>query len=250
MDHPSGFFDATAAFYDATYEQRAIDDVEFWVDRAQAADGPVLEVACGTGRVYLELLEAGVDADGFDASTEMLSVLRERAADRGLEPSVWAGDMRKPNADRTYDLIIVPFRSFLHLLEIEDQLAALDRFHDLLAPDGELVIAFFAPDFDVICDTYGEWQESTVTVEGTEYTVRNHTELVDEIELIAEGTQEILGPEGEQVLRSSFHLNLVSKREFELLLDRSPFEDYSVYGGFDLEPLESASQEMVWIVEP
>jgi SAM-dependent methyltransferase len=249
MDHPSEFFDETAAFYDATYEQRAIDDVEFWVDRATAADGPVLEVACGTGRVYLELLEAGVDADGFDASTEMLSVLRERAAQRGLEPTVWAGDMRNPNVDRTYDLVIVPFRSFLHLLEIEDQLEALEEFHDLLAPGGELVIAFFAPDFDVICPTYGEWQESTVTVDETEYTVRNYTELVDEIELLVEGTQEIVGPDGDQVLESSFHLNLVSKREFELLLDRSPFQEYSVYGDFDLDPLESASQEMVWIIE-
>jgi hypothetical protein len=88
-----------------------------------------------------------------------------------------------------------------------------------------------------------------VTVDETEYTVRNYTELVDEIELLVEGTQEIVGPDGDQVLESSFHLNLVSKREFELLLDRSPFQEYSVYGDFDLDPLESASQEMVWIIE-
>lgn len=250
MTDQTSFFDESAAFYDATYEPQDIDDVEFYVERARAADGPVLEVACGTGRVYLELLAAGVDADGFDGAPGMLSELRSRADERGLEPSVWAADMRDFEVDREYALIIVPFRSFLHLVEIEDQRSALERFHDALASDGELIIAVFAPNFEVMCEQYGKWNERPIEHEGEEYTVRDRTTIVDEVEQIAESTREIRGPSDELVAKGQFELKILPKREFELLLDTSPFESYEVYGGFDLEPLVSTDQEMVWIIEP
>jgi SAM-dependent methyltransferase len=51
--------------YDVTYGWWR-DDIPFYVAQARAAGGPVLEVACGTGRVHLPLLQAGADADGFD----------------------------------------------------------------------------------------------------------------------------------------------------------------------------------------
>ena len=250
MTDQTTFFDETAAFYDATYEPQDIDDVEFYVERARAADGPVLEAACGTGRVYLELLAAGVDADGFDGAPEMLSELRSRAAERDLEPSVWEADMRDFEVDREYALIIVPFRSFLHLVELEDQRSALRQFHDALAPDGELIIAVFAPNFEVMCEHYGEWDERAIEYEGEEYTVRDRTALVDEVEQVVESTREIRGPSDELVARGQFELKLIPKREFELLLDTSPFETYEVFGGFDLGSLESTDQEMVWVIEP
>lgn len=250
MDEATDYFDETAEYYDRFYEQRDMEDVPFYVEYATETEGPVLEVACGTGRVYLDLLEAGIDVDGFDGAPEMLSVLRDRAAERDLEPSVWAADMRTFEVDREYGLIIVPFRAFLHLLTIEDQRAALQQFHEALAPDGELIIAFFAPSFDVICETYGEWQETTIRQAGVEYVVRNKTEFVDQVEQIVEGTQEVRDPDGEVMAESSFKLKVTPKREFELLLETSPFDHYSVYGGFDLDPLESVDQEMVWVIEP
>lgn len=250
MPDPTSFFDETAAFYEATYEPQDIDDVGFYLQRARAADGPVLEVACGTGRVYLELLSTGIDADGFDGAPGMLSELRSRADERGLEPSVWEADMRDFEVDREYALIIVPFRSFLHLLEIEDQRSALRQFHDALAPDGELIIAVFAPNFEVMCERYGEWTERAIEYDGGEYTVRDRTTFADEVEQIVESTREIRGPSGDVVARGQFELKLLPKREFELLLETSPFETYEVYGGFDLDPLESTGQEMVWVIEP
>ncbi len=250
MTDPTTFFDETAAFYDAIYEPQAIEDVEFYVDRARAAEGPVLEVACGTGRVYLELLAAGVDADGFDGAPETLAKLRTRANEQGLDPSVWQADMRSFEVDREYALIIVPFRSFLHLLEIVDQQAALRQFQEALSPDGELIVAVFAPNFEVICETYGEWNERSIEHDGEEFTVRDRSTFADEVEQIVETTREVRGPDDEVVARGQFELKLLPKREFELLLETSPFETYEVYGEFDLERLESTSQEMVWVIEP
>lgn len=249
MDRETAHFDETARFYDAIYRERDLNDVDFYVERAKNTDGPVLEVACGTGRVYLELLEAGVDVDGFDGSPEMLNQLREKAGE-DLEPTVWEADMRDFEVDREYGLVVVPFRAFLHLLTVEDQLSALERFHDALRPDGQLIVAFFAPDFDVICERYGEWNEFAIEVDGEEYTVRNRPRLRDGLEQIMEETREIVDPAGAVLAESNFRLKLISRREFDLLLRLSPFESWSVYGDFTLDELESTSQELVWIVEP
>ncbi|MFB6153583.1 MAG: class I SAM-dependent methyltransferase [Halodesulfurarchaeum sp.] len=250
MDSTIQYFDETARYYDAYYDAQGPDDVEFFRDLAAATDGPVLEAACGTGRIYLELLEDGIDVDGFDASAGMLARLLDRAADAGLEPSVWQADMRDFAVDREYGLAIVAFRSFLHLLSIPEQLAALDRFHEALAPDGTLVIAVFAPSFDLICDQYGEWQEETVTVEGESYQIRTKQEIVDQLDQIAEGTQQVRNADGEIVAESTYRMAMIPRRQFELLLRDSPFTTWTVFGGFDREPLSDVEQEMVWEIEP
>ncbi|MFC4438785.1 MULTISPECIES: class I SAM-dependent methyltransferase [Natrialbaceae] len=248
----SEYYDDFAAFYDAAYGQQAgvvEEDVQFYVDLAHEADGPVLEVGCGTGRVYLELLRAGVDADGIDVSSGMLEVLREKAAVEGLEPSVREADVTSFRQDREYALVIVPFRAFLHLTTVEEQLAALERIHDALAPGGRLALNVFTPNFEVICEGYGEWEETTVELEGETYTHRTMTELIDEVEQLARIRSVVLASDGEQLFERDARIALVSRREFELLFRQSPFSSWTVYGGFEYEPLESSAQEMVWIAD-
>lgn len=245
---PAEYFDATAEFYDAQYGDDQGGDRAFYRDLAVEADGPVLEVGCGTGRIYLDLLRAGVDADGIDVSEGMLDVLREKADEAGLEPSVWRADVTEFDPPRAYALAVVPFRAFLHLLSVEAQLAALSNLHDALAPGGRLALNFFAPDLDVIAERYGSWQEETVQHGGESYTLRTYTELVDPVEQVARERRELYDADGERVFAESFELKLLPKREFELLARLSPFEEWTAYGGFDREPLESSDQEQVWVL--
>ncbi|SFC45449.1 Methyltransferase domain-containing protein [Halobiforma haloterrestris] len=243
----SAYFDDLAEFYDAVHDEG--DDVAFYRDLALEADGPVLEVGCGTGRIHLELLRAGVDADGIDVSSDSLAVLREKAAEEGLKPSVREADVTDFDPDREYGLAIVPFRAFLHLLEVDDRLAALERLHDALAPGGRLALNAFAPNFEIICEEYGEWIETDFAVDGREYTHRTVTELVDELEGIARIRTDVRDADGERVVEASNRIALVSKAEFALLFRCSPFSSWEVSGGFDGDPLEDVSQEMVWIAE-
>ncbi|TYL39161.1 class I SAM-dependent methyltransferase [Natronococcus pandeyae] len=248
----SGYYDDFAAFYDAAYGQQAgvvEDDVQFYLELAREADGPLLEVGCGTGRIYLELLRADIDADGIDLSSGMLEVLRENAADEGLEPNVREADVTSFRSDREYALVIVPFRAFLHLTTVDDQLAALERIHDVLAPGGRLALNVFTPNFDVICEAYGEPEETTVEVDGETCTYRTVTELADEVEQLARIRSEVLTSDGERLFEREAPIALVSKREFELLFRQSPFSSWDVYGGFEYDPLEDSSQEMVWIAD-
>jgi SAM-dependent methyltransferase len=247
------YWDAFAAYYDAAYGEDATpipDDREFYRERARAADGPVLEVGCGTGRIYLELLRDGVDAYGIDLSTGMLDRLREKAAAEGLDPAVRRADVTAFEPEREYALVIVPFRAFLHLTSLDDQIAALRNVRDALAPDGELALNIFAPNFEVICETYGESETVEVERDGDRYRIERTTAFVDEVEQIAELRIEVYDDADDLLVDRSASLKLVSKREFELLCRVAGFSEWTVSGGFEGDPLTSTDQEMVWVVEP
>ncbi|MEF8853780.1 MAG: class I SAM-dependent methyltransferase [Haloarculaceae archaeon] len=136
MSDTNGFSELLAAFYDATHDHGDVGDESLYVDAATDADGPVLEAACGSGRLYLELLSRGVDADGFDASAPMLDILREDAADEGFDPTVWQADLRSVGADRTYALVVVPYNSMCNLRTVDAQVAAFSALYDVLEPGG------------------------------------------------------------------------------------------------------------------
>jgi ubiquinone/menaquinone biosynthesis C-methylase UbiE len=249
METEREYFDSIAAYYDAQYDPREMGDVAFYVEKATEADGPVLEAACGTGRIYLEMVDAGVDADGFDLSPGMLERLREKAAERDLAVDVWEADMTEFTVDREYALVTCPFRAFLHLPTVEDQLAAFERFHEALAPGGELVLNAFQPDLDYIREQYGEWQRETVDVEGVEHTLETRQAVVDEVTLLTRGDWRLRDPDGEVVQESDYHLKLVPHDQFELLGHASEFDDWHVQGGFDGDDLEGWGQEQVWTYE-
>lgn len=247
--HPAkGFFDTWADFYDADYAERDIGDEEFYVDLARRADGAVLEVACGTGRIYLELLRAGVDAYGFDVSEEMLGVLEQKAAEADLTPNVWRADMTEFVPEREYALVIVPFRAFSHNVTLTDRKTTLRNLHRALGPGGKLALNFFVPSFEVICESYGDPAERTVSRGGEEYVVRDVTVVEDEVEQVVRAERTI-ERDGEVVREAEFRLALVSKTEFELLLETTGWSDWTGYGGFDGEPLGDGADEMAWIAE-
>lgn len=141
---------ANAEAYDADMGRSAdaMDDVSFYLDLAQraAAEGQaVLELACGTGRVTIPIAMAGVDITGLDNAPAMLDVARRKAEAAGADVRWVAADMRSFELEQRFGLVIIPFRSFLHLLTETDQLACLTRVSEHLVPGGRLALNFFVP---------------------------------------------------------------------------------------------------------
>jgi SAM-dependent methyltransferase len=244
----TGYSADHAAYYDAVAGGDR-GDIAFYRERALAADGPVLELACGTGRVTLPLCRAGVDVDGIDLSADALAVLREKAADEGVDPAVWRANMTEFAVDRQYALVICPFNAFQHLLTVEDQLDALERVHNALAPDGAFVFDVFVPSFDVICERYGAWQTREREYRGETHEVRTRSRLVDEVEQHFAVETEVSAPDGEQVVGDEFRLKLLPKREIELLARLSPFDEWAVAGGFEKETIEDGDATQVWTLQ-
>lgn len=251
MDDVAEFFDRTAETYDAVVTGVdgsgggwAGDDVAFYRELAREADGPALEVGVGTGRVYLDILREGLDVDGIDVSEGMLDRLRAKAADEGLDPSVWQADVTGLDTDRQYGLVYAPARAFNHLHTLDAQRAATRRIHDTLAPGGRFALNTFVPDPQFVAEHYGEWEGSEVTVDGETYTVESRTDLSDPVELVASYRKRVRQGE-ETVAEVQTPLALVPKKQFELLFEVAGFSAWSFYGGFDRDALTDSAQELV-----
>src|SRR5438128_8577911 len=86
---------------------------DFYVALAREASGPVLDVACGTGRILLPCLQAGVDIEGLDLFGPMLKTLRAKAAVLGLSPRLHQADMSDFSLSRRFRLVMIPFNAFI-----------------------------------------------------------------------------------------------------------------------------------------
>ena len=137
-------WDAYAPFYDwenaRTLGRR---DVPFWRRVAVEAQGPVLELGCGTGRISVPLAKAGVDLVGIDRSAPMLDRLRKASGRAGAIGHVNAvrGDIRAlPFASRAFSMVLAPYGILQSLLADRDLVATLASVARVLAPGGRFGI--------------------------------------------------------------------------------------------------------------
>lgn len=144
----------SAALYDFLEGtvQGAKGDVEFYLELAAATGGPVLDVGTGTGRVAWPLAEAGHEVVGVDLAASMLKHAKAKGARR---PEA-AGRVRFVRQNmielalgRQFPLVLVPYRSFNHLLTPADQRRALLALRAHLAPGGQAALHLFDPPPDL-----------------------------------------------------------------------------------------------------
>jgi SAM-dependent methyltransferase len=139
-------FVSSGEHYDA-YSANARGDLSFWVRRARHAGDPVLELACGTGRISIPMAEAGAVVSGLDASPAFLDLARSKAALRGLDVDFQHGDMRSFRIAKSFQLIAIPFRGISVLLSFKDLSSCFQCCRDHLLPGASLVIdTFNTPD--------------------------------------------------------------------------------------------------------
>lgn len=220
-------------------------DVEFYVELAREA-GRVVELGVGTGRIAIPTAEAGVPVLGFDREPSMLAIAREKAEDAGVGSllTLREGDMRSFALDAPVPLVTIPFRTFLHNLTTEDQLATLEACHRALEPGGRLALNVFNPNLPLIArwmersgahwEPFGGW-------DGFEA----HQEYGPAEQVMTTSLR--VRDEDGKWRRTSFRLRYVHRFEMQHLLERSGFEVESLLGGFRGEPFDEGATEMVWI---
>jgi SAM-dependent methyltransferase len=211
------------------------EDVPFYVDEARrVSPGPVVELGVGTGRIAVPIAVEGIRVIGVDSSAGMLEVARERAESAGVANLVELrlGDLRAPPVSERVELVICPFRSYLHLRTDAERLRALLAARDLLVPGGRLVFDVFAPGADDIAETDGRWLEREPEIfERADWDTERRTL-----------TLSVRGPTGEATLALAW----LSADEWRALLERAGFEVEALYGWFDRRPFRGG-EDMVWI---
>lgn len=216
-------YDAIARLYDP-WSLSVVEDIDFYVEEALASGGPVVELACGTGRIAVPVAEAGIRVIGVDGSAGMLEVARERAEAAGVEALVdlRLGDLREPPVAERVPLVLIPFRSLLHMTTEADRERALRAVHDLLLPEGRLIFDVFAPSPDDVEATHGRWLEREPDI----------FERAD----WDEGARTLTLSVRRGDAASTLLLAWLSPIEWRRLLERAGFEVAAQYGWFDRRP--------------
>lgn len=243
-------YDSFAEFYDSVVPYRERPDIGFYLEEVAKADGPVLELGCGTGRVLLPIAREGTPIVGLDRSGEMLAICRQKLNQESSETrahvTLLHADMRAFGLQKRFGLITVPFRAFQHLLRVEDQLQALSEIRSHLLPGGRLILDLFNPALHFLVDAsfavhpvveppFTQPDGSTV-VRSHRIVARDlHTQVQD-----VEMSYDITRVDGTQSVRSvRFKLRYLFRFEVEHLLERSGFRVEALYADYDRKPYGS-----------
>ena len=129
-----------AHFYDLDNREQLKYDIRFYVDRASKIKGHILELACGTGRITIPLVEAGHEVWGLEFSQQMVEQFKLKIKNLPKAAAgkihLFQGDMSDFNLDRTFPLIIIPGRSFQLLADEKKEISCLENIHRHLTKDG------------------------------------------------------------------------------------------------------------------
>src|SRR3954468_13261927 len=139
-DYPAELYgDRIADVYDAFHAEIGLDtDAAVEVLAELAGDGPVLELAIGTGRLALPLAERGLEVHGVDASEAMVSKLREKPG--GDRIPVTMGDFADVPVEGAFSLVFVAFNTLFGLTSQEAQVRCFANAAAHLAEGGVVLI--------------------------------------------------------------------------------------------------------------
>jgi SAM-dependent methyltransferase len=242
-------FDTFARLYDWEHD-RYLLDVDVHLGFARRFGGPVLELACGTGRLLGPLAQAGFEVTGIDNSRAMLERARQRLENLGTQATLVEQRLERLELDGRFRTIVLGLDSFGLLLSREDQLRALRAAKAHAAYDGRLIL-------DVSNGNLrgaGEMPEELLhdlTLPDPD-TGRPITKFVLRRPRPAEQLDELIFFYDEQdergyLRRSTVELRLrwFTRFELELLLQTAGWRVEELYGNYDLEPYGPQSERLL-----
>ena len=247
------------AEFNDDFRSHEIPYFQRYVERGQ----PALDVACGTGRLLLPYLRAGLDVDGCDVSGDMIALCREKAERDGLSPTLWVQAMHELDPPRRYKTIYVCGAFGLGSNRAQE-FEALRRFHEYLEPAGTFLLDIEVPYADA-----GQWpnwlkeersslpeaaklRERRRASDGSELALSSRMVDFDPLEqrvtleMHAERWRDgTLEAEEKHVL----HVDLYFRNELLLMLERAGFRDVVVEGDHNDAEATSDDDFLVFVAK-
>jgi SAM-dependent methyltransferase len=220
-----------------------------WFRQFVEAGQPALDAACGTGRLLVPYLQAGLDVDGSDISPDMLERVRERCErERLLPPNLYAQAMHELDLPRRYRTIIV-CGGFGLGGRREHDVEGLRRLYEHLEPGGMLVLDNEVPYADAFLWPYWpkekrqelprNWRENgdrRPIADGTELELRSRLVEADPLAQRVAIEMRAFHWSGEELLAEELHrieMTQYFTHELELLLERTGFVDVELRAGYE-----------------
>lgn len=236
------------------------DDIAFFEDVIRSSGQPALDLACGTGRLLIPFLKAGLEVDGCDVSPDMLVHCARRAAEEGVEPRLFEQRMCELDLPTRYRTIFICESFGVGTTRAED-LRALRRIFEHLEPGGQLVFDIELPNFSH--RGWGAWVEETrpglptpwsdrgdrrTCEDGSELELKGRLISFDPLEQVtARGLRAEHWVDGELVAaeEGEIRLNIYFKNEVVCMLESAGFREVRVTGGLTDEDAKPYVDERV-----
>jgi SAM-dependent methyltransferase len=249
---------ALARLYDLDLQDDP-GDLDLYLALADRADGPILELAAGSGRLAVPLAAAGHAVTAVDIDPAMLARARERAA-RSDAPAdrldlVEADLLELRPADTPrHALALIALNSILLLATRDAQRAALRTLAAHLRPGGLAVVDAWLPDADdlgrydgrLILDWVRRDPEHGTLVTKTGSAL--HDAATGTITLTVIFEEGAPGTEPRRWIRQD-RLRLVSADELVAFAEDADLRVEMMAGGYDLAPIGPGSERAVLIAE-
>ncbi len=236
-----------ARFYDVIYHHhRDGVDNAFYLDKIRQTRGKVLEIGVGTGRFFIDALNSGADMTGIDVSPAMLEILKTKLPPK-QQYRVSRQNIVDFHFDERFDLAIAPFRVMMHLLEIPEQIAALNNVYRHLNPGGAFIFDAFVPNLRQLINGLDKQTDFDGEYEPGKQLKRIVSTKPDLIRQLINIHFHLEWDEDDQIKTHDWHvpLHFFFRYELEHLVERSDFENYQILGDYSGAELNESSKEFI-----
>ncbi|MBL8007737.1 MAG: methyltransferase domain-containing protein [Ignavibacteria bacterium] len=134
-------------FYDLDKPDAPEDAFSYYLNEAANSVKPVLEPMCGSGRFLIPMIQQGIDAEGTDASSEMLAGCANKCRDKNVKPVLYYQKIQDLKLFRKYGMVFIPSGSFGLITDENEVNESLKRIHECLLPEGKFIAEIQTPYF-------------------------------------------------------------------------------------------------------
>lgn len=247
-------YDLIAPFYDIEHAHFA-EDLDTYLNFAELCNGPIVELACGSGRVLLPLAHAGYEVTGVDSSAKMLTIARQQLEEAGViaHCTLVQQDICTLQLGRKFRMAFIALGSFAHLTTRKQQQQALASVRTHLSKGATFIIDISNDDARYMENLSGQvlhqgtWHDKHGTIL-THFVSPASARDKHMLELTHFYDQHIQGDPVQRTVVTT-HLYLFERGEIELLLEQAGFTVKELYGDYDLGPYQLDSPRMLCIAE-
>jgi SAM-dependent methyltransferase len=224
--------------------------IAFLLEQAQVFGGPVLELACGTGKLLEPMAQAGLAATGIDVSEPMLIEARRKAQAAGQSTRYVHADMRNFSLGERFPFIFIAGNSICHLLDIDSFDACMARVREHLVEGGRFIIEVYVPSLPMLMTDPNTRQRLTQydDPDGGGRVVVTHTGRYDSITQIKTSKTFHQFPGETSEREGSLVLKMYFPQELQALLRHNGFRIVEAYGNYDKSPLQDGSPKQIYIL--
>jgi SAM-dependent methyltransferase len=233
--------------YDAL-NRDIVADIPFYVDEAGRARGPVLELACGTGRLAIPIAQSGIEITGLDLTPSMLAHAREKAKHAGVEIEWLEGDCRSFALGRQVALIFMGFNSMQHMHDHASLAGVFSCVRQHLAPGGRFIFDVFNPKLAMLARQPGErlHERDYQDPDGRGTIALEHTVRYDDASQVSHIQFYFTRRGEEQDFRvEELSLRCFFPQELDLLVRSQGFTILEKFGNFERKPFASGDPKQV-----